>query len=124
MPEVRARAAVRPKLMSVLSSLLVVAGFFGLAVIGVLLYGQCRTGLDYHCTVTMLPIPLGSDPDATPVGSFSWLPLGVACDYPQIVGDGWAARHPGWDLTISALIAILMVLTGALKLLRQRRLRD
>lgn len=124
MQEARARAAVRPKPMSVLSFLLVVAGLFSLAVIGVLLYGQSRSGLDYYCIVTMLPIPPGSDPDATPVGSFSWLPLGVACDYPQIVGGGWSARHPGWDLTISAFIAILMVLTGALKLLRRRRLPD
>lgn len=124
MQEAGARAAVRPKPIWVLSFLLVATGHFGLAVIGLVLYGQSRSGLDYYCIVTTLPIPPGSAPYAAPVGSFSWLPLGVACEYPQTVGGEWAARLPGWNLTISALIAILLVLTGAIKLPRKRRLND
>lgn len=82
---------------------------------------QVRPGLDYYCITTTLPIPAGSDPDAAPVGSFSWFPAGMSCRYPQIAGNGWAARLPGWDMSISALVAALMVLTGALRLRRQRR---
>ena len=35
--------------------------------------------------------------------------------------DPGITRLPGWDMSISALVAALMVLTGALRLRRQRR---
>jgi hypothetical protein len=121
MENVRTSAVLRSQPVAILAALLVVAGLVGLAVVGVLLYGQVRPGLDYYCITTTLPIPAGSDPDAAPVGSFSWFPAGISCRYPQIAGNGWAARLPGWDMSISALVAALMVLTGALRLRRQRR---
>lgn len=122
MENVRTSAVLRSQPVAILAALLVVVGLVGLAVVGVLLYGQVRSGLDYYCITTSLPIPVGSESDAAPVGNFSWFPAGISCRYPQIAGNGWAARLPGWDMSISALVAALMVLTGAVRLGRQQRL--
>jgi len=114
-------AFARTRPVSVLALLLITFGFFGLVVVCVLLYGQSRFGLDYYCITQQLPVPTGSDPDAVPRGSFSWFPLGISCDYPQMERNEWIARPPSWNFTIAACISMAMALTGAFRLIRQQR---
>lgn len=95
MQEVRARATIRPKLMSVLSFLLVIAGLFGLAVIGALLFGHSRSGLDYYCLVTMLPIPPGLTLMPHPLGASPGFPSGLPANTRKLLGTGGPRASQG-----------------------------
>lgn len=101
-------------------SLIVVGVIAAVGVVAVAWLSATYGGLDYKCVVegprrTAAPFALASEAVRVS-GSFSFWPLGRACDWQRADGQGFVTAGPGWTTTIIFLVGVGIASIGGLLL--------
>lgn len=97
-------------------SLIVVGVIAALCVVALAWLSATYGGLDYKCLVEgprRVSAPFAVTSEAVRVhGSFSWWPLGRACNWQRADGQGFVTAGPGWTTTITFLVCAAVASVG------------
>jgi hypothetical protein len=97
-------------------SLIVVGVIAALCVVALAWLAATYGGLDYKCLVEgprRVSAPFAVTSEAVRVhGSFSWWPLGRACNWQRADGQGFVLAGPGWITTITFLVCAAVASVG------------
>jgi hypothetical protein len=97
-------------------SLIVVSAIAALSVVALAWLSATYGGLDYKCLVEgprRVSAPFAVTSEAVRVhGSFSWWPLGRACNWQREDGQGFVIAGPGWTTTITFFVCAAVACAG------------
>ena len=97
-------------------SLIVVGVLAGVCVFALAWLSATYGGLDYKCLVEgprRVSAPFAVTSEAVRVhGTFSWWPLGRACNWQRADGQGFVIAGPGWSTTVTSLVCAAVASVG------------